>query len=756
VLARLASTSTVDADTGPIQFPHFVFDHISHQFGLKHIVMQTCWDLVFNLEVHRESYPTAELFSKFLGELYGSDDLLFFLYMRNLFQNHFGLQLHTKEILAANPSERVQLPPEQSVALVPHPTVLNGSQTAYLTRDAVRHALCTFLHDDVAEFVTAQLLREAFVPVEGFGAAPLMEVQALLLALLDNYRKTPEEITRKMKFGESKESTQQLKALQDTVRNAKERKALAEALAHEQQLLAEARVALAQLERDNADGSKRTAVFLARNHAWKKEQDVAEARKRCIAAERAENEVWNTVMEASPAVVGGRRTNAARGKGKGKGKGKRDQKAGGAGGAGGAGTGGTRRLGAKTKRRGGGGRSRRAAKKPRRFCEVDSVDLAMERCHVWLSEQYRRFRLQLKFVNAMQNTWKKRLEDLKIRAVIRIQRGFRARKARQEAHRRGQEELERRRIAREKARKANAEIMKRREADAAERKRLLDKAEERLQAEARRKAKRKRALERKRRKQYAELQYKKYRKRETRHRFTRWTAFVKLSKRQRKVQGRIKRKRFNRWRGFTRLNKFRRDAAKKIQSVIRMFMAKRCVCVSCWLGFGPGSRSCASRPRRVGNDYPHRVPSCVRVDTAPVGFWCVWLQVRRPCAHHAQENERQGSQGDATLHDGFRLSRLLELGRVHPPQPPRQAVHAQPYAERAVAPVRAVAGLHPVANGRQAVRCHRSAIANPWHACATPCTEHARPTRRQPCRHPLLPLCHGAHAAGTAAACQGA
>ena len=557
VLNRLrAQTKPDKVNLGPIQFPTFIVDHISHQFGLKHITMQTCWDLVFNIEVHRDTYPEAELFSKFLGELYSTDDLLFFLYMRNLVQSHFGLQLHTRDKLAAV-AVGAKRPPEQSVALVPHPLMENGTQVAYIPPAAARHALSTFLHDDLADFVCEQLLREGFSPdVEGFAGQPLMEAQEFLRAVLENYRKTPEELIRKMKYGESKQSTQQLKALQDTVRNANERAALAKALESQRLLLAEARIELAQLERDNGDGSKRTAVFLARNHVWKKEQDVADALKRVAAAEKAETEVWDTVMRASPAIVGGRRVDAAASKG---------------------GRGGASSRGKKRGRGKGGGSNPRAQKKARRFCDVDSVDLVVERFHLWLSEQFRRYRLQLKFLNAMQNTWKKRLDDLKTRAVLRIQRGFRERKAREAARVRAQAELERRREERERQRQANAALQKRREAEAAERKARLDAAAAVVEERRRRAEKKKRALARKKRKAWADIQHRKWAKHALRWRFVRWTTFVTLTKRQRKHRLKVKRHRFARWKGFTMLNKRRRDAAKAIQSIVRMHLAKRYV-----------------------------------------------------------------------------------------------------------------------------------------------------------------------------------
>jgi len=66
--------------------PVFVYDFFSKKYGLKGLVEQTCWDLVCNLEEYRASYQEVEVFGCFLEEKYDADDLLFFLYIRNVIQ----------------------------------------------------------------------------------------------------------------------------------------------------------------------------------------------------------------------------------------------------------------------------------------------------------------------------------------------------------------------------------------------------------------------------------------------------------------------------------------------------------------------------------------------------------------------------------------------------------------------------------------------------------------------------------------------
>lgn len=60
--------------------------------------------------------------------------------------------------------------------------------------------------------------------------AQQIEAGHLLRLTLEEFRRTPEEIVRKMKYGESKESAQQLKALQATVDNNEEIRRMADVL----------------------------------------------------------------------------------------------------------------------------------------------------------------------------------------------------------------------------------------------------------------------------------------------------------------------------------------------------------------------------------------------------------------------------------------------------------------------------------------------------------------------------------------------
>jgi hypothetical protein len=67
-------------------FPVFVVDFFSKRYGLRSLVDQGCWDLLFNMHAQRKQYLEVEVFARFLEEFYDQDDLLFFLYVRSVVQ----------------------------------------------------------------------------------------------------------------------------------------------------------------------------------------------------------------------------------------------------------------------------------------------------------------------------------------------------------------------------------------------------------------------------------------------------------------------------------------------------------------------------------------------------------------------------------------------------------------------------------------------------------------------------------------------
>jgi len=65
-------------------FPVFVVRRLGTRVGLKSLLDQTCWDLMYSTHVYRQDYLELEIFARFLQEFYDHDDLLFFLYVRSV------------------------------------------------------------------------------------------------------------------------------------------------------------------------------------------------------------------------------------------------------------------------------------------------------------------------------------------------------------------------------------------------------------------------------------------------------------------------------------------------------------------------------------------------------------------------------------------------------------------------------------------------------------------------------------------------
>jgi hypothetical protein len=65
-------------------FPIYVVRRLGTNVGLKSLVDQTCWDLLYSVDYYRNDYLECELFGRFIQEFYDHNDLLFYLYVRSV------------------------------------------------------------------------------------------------------------------------------------------------------------------------------------------------------------------------------------------------------------------------------------------------------------------------------------------------------------------------------------------------------------------------------------------------------------------------------------------------------------------------------------------------------------------------------------------------------------------------------------------------------------------------------------------------
>lgn len=64
--------------------------------GLRTIVDQICWDLLYSLHVYREEFLEVEVFARFLQEYYDQSDLMFFLYARSMLVKHLHFNFKSR------------------------------------------------------------------------------------------------------------------------------------------------------------------------------------------------------------------------------------------------------------------------------------------------------------------------------------------------------------------------------------------------------------------------------------------------------------------------------------------------------------------------------------------------------------------------------------------------------------------------------------------------------------------------------------
>lgn len=83
-------------------FPVFIVKRLSTLVGLKSLVDNMCWDLLYNLHRFRSTYLEAELFIRFVQEHYDHDDLLFLLYVRSVVCKILNISLKSRWRLSSS------------------------------------------------------------------------------------------------------------------------------------------------------------------------------------------------------------------------------------------------------------------------------------------------------------------------------------------------------------------------------------------------------------------------------------------------------------------------------------------------------------------------------------------------------------------------------------------------------------------------------------------------------------------------------
>jgi len=91
-------------------FPVFVTDFLGKRFGLRSLVDQHAWDLIYNVHALRKQSLEVEIFARFLEEYYDPDDLLFFLYVHSVVEKELAVNFVNRWTSASRGKARMPDP----------------------------------------------------------------------------------------------------------------------------------------------------------------------------------------------------------------------------------------------------------------------------------------------------------------------------------------------------------------------------------------------------------------------------------------------------------------------------------------------------------------------------------------------------------------------------------------------------------------------------------------------------------------------
>jgi ankyrin repeat protein len=318
----------VELHRSPDEFYNFVLSHIATQFGVRDLVRQVVWDLVFTIEALSDPddpmyLEEARLFGFFLREIYPWKSLLFFLFCRDAVQSILRVQMSARydkildkkyvtraakalvggdeDLLRVETTSKYnggEIIPEHSMLVVTenHP-VLDAQWHVLRLSKAACHAVCErVFHNDrvLAEYLFSSLLNpEQGDPRDGILA------YALLLALLEDFRAIPDEFAASMQEDDTAETISMLQGLKEASGSDVKVAQLLVQIKEETLLLQEQKNVVSRLERDNDNNKNRTSIFLGRNELWRRQTVLETTEKALRALHEYEEKAWGSVIDQS-------------------------------------------------------------------------------------------------------------------------------------------------------------------------------------------------------------------------------------------------------------------------------------------------------------------------------------------------------------------------------------------------------------------------------------------------------------------------
>ena len=141
----------------------FVYRYLLKSLGLKSLVDQTCWDLLYNVSILQETLREVEIFSMYLREIWDENVLIFMLFCRNTIQKVFPVQLKLRyKVIEHIPQNHI---PSSALTTRDHPCNLHDQKVLYLSNWACEKIFFVIFDKkkDLTEYLLYKL-RDKFTP----------------------------------------------------------------------------------------------------------------------------------------------------------------------------------------------------------------------------------------------------------------------------------------------------------------------------------------------------------------------------------------------------------------------------------------------------------------------------------------------------------------------------------------------------------------------------------------------------------------
>ena len=520
----------------------FVYQHLSKIFGLKAIVDQICWDILYTVTLLEDDFREIRLFSMFLREIWDENVMIFKLFCRNNIQSLFPVRFKLKgKIIEHVP--QMHMPPE-AIVVEKHPMNVYGQKLLRLSPWSCRKLfdvvfdkntdlsayLLWRLRDDFVPQLDAKLGR--LVKPKLDSVTPTIDAVLMLEKLVEVFMSCPDDIIQSIKYSDAGGTLFMLTKLKQTAHCDKKVEEVRLQLLEEMREYQSQEVVVQKLKQNDTTGAKRTAIFLAENELWRLQQIVSLSEAKLIEVRQMEDNIWNDVIDTDKEAIQVRKKN-----------------------------------------------KKKHSSVP---SDLINLDMAVQRFIQWIERQQLQHERHLKSMAVLNVSWEEQMEKVRLKAIIRIQRRYRERRdariAKEHADIIANAKREKRKREMEKKKAREAAIKKRRiEQERKHQERINREKREEEERVAKLKA-RQRAIVEKHQKEEAEARFQAHVRQSLTTFLAYWKKFTGSARLKKKVFRSEFQRRINLWKEFHALRRewhAKQDvAARAIQRCFRAFHAR--------------------------------------------------------------------------------------------------------------------------------------------------------------------------------------